>query len=65
MAVRVKVAKSADGFGIDLPSEVAAQIGLMDGSQVDVAVKNGSIILTRSKRRISVEELLDRMTPER
>lgn len=65
MAVRVKVAKSGDGFGIHLPSDMAAQIGLMDGSQVDIDVKNGSIILRRSKRRFSVQELLDQMTPDR
>jgi antitoxin component of MazEF toxin-antitoxin module len=65
MAVRVKVAKSGDGFGIHLPAGIGAEIGLIDGSHVDIDVKNSTIILTRSKRRLSVDELLDQATRAR
>jgi antitoxin component of MazEF toxin-antitoxin module len=53
---------SASGF----PRDVAARAGLTEGARVDIeAADDGRIIITRSRRRFTLDELLAGMIPER
>ena len=66
MAIQVLIAKWANSFGVRVPRDVAARAGLTEGARVDIeAADDGRIIITRSCRRFTLEELLAGMTPER
>jgi len=45
---------------------VAAQTGLTEGAQVDVEARDdGSIVITKAKRRYTLEDLIAGMTPDK
>lgn len=66
MAIQVLISKWGNSLGLRVPRDVAARVGLTEGTRVDVeASDDGRIIVTRSRRRFTLEELLAQMTPER
>lgn len=66
MPVQVQVAKWGNSLGVRVPRDVAARVGLTEGMRVDIdAAPDGRIIISRSRRRFTLDELLVGMTPER
>ena len=66
MPIRVRIAKWGNSLGLRVPRDVAARAGLTAGARVDIeASADGRIIVTRSRRRFTLDELLAGMTPER
>ncbi|HKO10252.1 MAG TPA: AbrB/MazE/SpoVT family DNA-binding domain-containing protein [Alphaproteobacteria bacterium] len=66
MPIRVRIAKWGNSLGLRVPRDVAARAGLTVGARVDIeATRDGRIIVTRSRRRFTLDELLAGMTPER
>jgi antitoxin MazE len=66
MPIQVTVAKWGNSLGVRVPRDIAARVGLTEGARVDIeAGENGRIIITRSRRRFTLDELLAGMTPER
>jgi antitoxin MazE len=65
MATKVQIAKWGNSLGLRVPRDLAARIGLSEGSRVDVEARGGRLIVTKSNRRFTLEELLAGMTPER
>jgi antitoxin MazE len=65
MATQVQIAKWGNSLGLRVPRDVAARLGLVEGSRVDLEAKNDRLIVTKSNRRFTLDELLAQMTPER
>jgi antitoxin MazE len=66
MAIQVQIAKWGNSLGVRIPRDVAARSGLTEGARVDIeAADDGRIIISRSRRRFALEELLAGMIPER
>jgi antitoxin MazE len=66
MPVQVLLTKWGNSLGLRVPRDIAARMGLTEGARVDVeASDDGRIIITRSRRRFALEELLVDMKPER
>jgi antitoxin MazE len=66
MPIQVQIAKWGNSLGLRVPRDVAARVGLTEGARVDVeASDDGRIIITRSRRRFTLEELVAEMTPDR
>jgi antitoxin MazE len=66
MPVQATVAKWGNSLGLRIPRDVAARIGLTEGARVDIeTTDDGRIIVTRSRRRFTLEELVAGMTPDR
>jgi antitoxin MazE len=66
MPIQVQIARWGNSLGLRVPRDIAARVGLTEGARVDIeASDDGRIIVTRSRRRFTHEELLERMTPER
>jgi antitoxin MazE len=66
MPVQVRLAKWEDSLGLRLPSEVTARAGLREGMAVTIeASDDGRIIVTRSRHRFTLEELLAGMTSDK
>lgn len=66
MPIQVQIAKWGNSLGLRVPRDIAARVGLTEGARVDIeASDDGRIIITRSRRRFTLDELLAGMTPER
>jgi antitoxin MazE len=66
MAVQVQIAKWGNSLGLRVPRDVAARAGLTEGARVDVEARgDGAIVITKSKRRFTLEELVAGMTPDK
>ncbi len=66
MPTQVQIAKWGNSLGLRVPRDVAARAGLTEGARVDIeASGDGRIIVTRSRRRFTLAELLRGMTPDR
>jgi antitoxin MazE len=63
---QVQISKWGNSLGVRVPKDVAARAGLTEGARVDIeATEDGRVVISRSKRRFTLEELLAGMTPER
>lgn len=60
------IRKVGDNFALMMSPAILEQVGLAEGSRVEIApVDDGRLVVTRSKRRFTLDELLAGMTPER
>jgi antitoxin MazE len=66
MPIQVQIARWGNSLALRVPREIAARAGLSEGARVDLeAAEDGRVIITRSRRRFTLDELLAGMTPER
>lgn len=66
MPVQSRVSKWGNSLGLRVPREVALRAGLVEGSRVDIeGYPDGRIVVTPSRRRFTIEELVAGMSPER
>ncbi len=64
--IQVQIGKWGNSLGLRVPRDIAARVGLTEGARVDIeACEDGRIIVTRSRRRFTLGQLLEGMTPER
>jgi antitoxin MazE len=65
MPVQLRVTKWGNSLGLRVPKDVAARAGLVEGARVDIeGYEDGRIVVTPSRRRFTLEELLAGMNPE-
>jgi antitoxin MazE len=65
MAVQSRISKWGNSLGLRVPRDVAARAGLIEGARVDIeGFEDGRIIITPSRRRFTIEELVAGMTPD-
>ena len=62
--MRAKLQKWGNGLGLRVPKAVAQQTRLHEGSEVEVTVENGRLVITLVDGDPSLEEMLDRVTDE-
>ena len=66
MPVKSRIRKWGNSLGVRVPREIAARAGLDEGARVDIeGFSDGRIVITPSRRRFTLNELLAGMTPER
>jgi antitoxin MazE len=66
MAVQILLTKWGNSLGLRVPRDIAARMGLTEGARLDIeASDDGRIIITRSRRRFTLDELLAGMTTDR
>jgi antitoxin MazE len=65
MPVQSRVRKWGNSLGLRVPRDIAARAGLIEGARVDIeGFEDGRIVITPSRRRFTIEELVAGMTPE-
>ena len=65
MPVQLRITKWGNSLGLRVPRDVAARAGLGEGARVDIeGFADGRIVITPSRRRFTIEELVAGMTPE-
>ncbi len=63
MATVTQIAKWGNSLGLRLPKAVAREAQVEAGDAVDVSVKNGAIIIRRSRPTYSLAALVGQITP--
>jgi antitoxin MazE len=62
--MQVKISKWGNSIGVRVPKDVAEKLGLKDGTNAELSVEKGRIVIDAKRRQYSLEELLVGMTPE-
>ena len=66
MPVQSRISKWGNSLGVRVPREVAVRAGLGEGARIDIeGYADGRVVITRSRRRFTLDELLAGMTSER
>jgi antitoxin MazE len=63
MATTTQVSKWGNSLGLRLPKSVAREAQLDEGDTVDVAVKDGVIVIRPSRPTYSLAQLVAKITP--
>ncbi len=59
------VAKWGNSLAIRIPQNLAKEINLTEGSEIDLSVVDGTLVIKpRSQKRYSLDELIKEITPE-
>lgn len=60
----VTIRRMGNSLGIIIPKAYLEALGLHEGSKVDLAQDDSALVLTPTKKKYSLEELVAQMTPE-
>jgi antitoxin MazE len=64
LTMQVRVTRWGKGLGVRIPEELAARLGLCKGSRVELTAEAGYLVLSLSRPRYRLADLLVGMTPE-
>jgi antitoxin MazE len=62
--LQVVLARWGNSLGVRIPKEVALRAGLSEGARVEIEADGDRIVITPSRRRYVLADLLHGMTPE-
>lgn len=62
--VTTKVQKWGNSLAVRIPSHIAEQAAIQQGSEIELSVENQSITLKPKKSKPTLEELVSQITPE-
>lgn len=63
--MKTKIAKWGNSLAVRVPQPFAEEVGLEEGTEVDLALDGGRLVLTPTNgRRWSLERLVERITPD-
>ena len=61
--MRTKVQKWGNSLALRIPKPFADEVGLRPNTAVDVSLEEGKLVVSRSQSSISLDELLEGITP--
>ncbi len=61
--MRAKIARWGNSLGLRIPKQIAKDVGLDEGSDVDVRVSGQKLVLAPARREYSLKELVAGITP--
>jgi antitoxin MazE len=62
--MKARIARWGNSLGVRIPSDIAGRVGLTDGDTVEIEAKGDRVVISPTRRRYKLEELLDGMTPK-
>ena len=62
--MKVQVSRWGNSLGVRVPKELAAQAGLTEGASVDISLEGNRIIMSTSRPRYALADLVKGVTPE-
>lgn len=62
--MRAKIQKWGNSLAVRLPKPVAESAALADGSEVELTVENGRLVISPVERELTLDEMLDLVTDE-
>jgi antitoxin MazE len=61
--MRTKIQKWGNSLAVRIPKPIAQDLGITSESDVEMSVQDGTLVLAPARRRYSLEELVDGITP--
>jgi antitoxin MazE len=58
----VKIQKWGNSLGVRIPKAVIDKVNLSENSEVEIESKNGAIVIFPSKKKYSLDSLLEQIT---
>ena len=62
--MKTRISKWGNSLAVRLPKPFVDELGLADGAEVEIVLRDGRIVLTAAGREYGLEELVDGITPE-
>ena len=62
--MKTRISKWGNSLAVRLPKPFTDELGLVEGSDVELTVRNGQLILVAAGREYALEELVDGITTE-
>lgn len=62
--MQVQLARWGNSLGVRIPKDIANRVGLAEGARVDIEAEGDRIVISVSRPRYTLEELLHDITPE-
>jgi antitoxin MazE len=63
--MNARIQKWGNSLGVRIPKSLAQDARIQEGSSVDLCVEEGRLIIApRNKRKYTLKELVDKITPE-
>jgi antitoxin MazE len=62
--MQTQVGKWGNSLAVRLPGAYAKDLGLTEGTQLEVSIIEGALVLRPRKHRYSLDELVAQITPE-
>ena len=59
MVVQTTVKKWGNSFGIRLQKAIAENLNLSEGSEINIEVENGKLVITPAEKEPTLKELID------
>jgi antitoxin MazE len=63
VTMQAAIAKWGNSLAVRLPAQVAREINVIDGSQVDLTIQDGTVMIRAARPRYKLSELLAGMEP--
>lgn len=62
--MKTKIQKWGNSFGVRIPKDIVMKKSLKEGSDVEISLKGGAIVIEPSIDEISLKTLLTKMSPD-
>lgn len=65
--MNIQVGKWGNSFAVRIPSHLAKEMGLKEGTELDLQLESGALVLSHCESKLpvySLDALLDQMTPD-
>ena len=62
--MRSRIARWGNSLAVRIPRDCAAELGLSEGTAVELTVSDRRLVLAPARRKYTLEELVDAITPE-
>jgi antitoxin MazE len=62
--MKARIARWGNSLGVRIPSDIAGRVGLTDGATVEIEARGDRVVISPTRPRYKLEELLDGMTPK-
>ena len=62
--MQTAVTKWGNSLAVRLPRNLASDAGLSHGTPIDLRIQGESLVITRTRKRYKLQDLLEQMKPE-
>jgi antitoxin MazE len=62
--MKARIARWGNSLGVRIPRDIAGRVGLTEGTQVEIEAKGDRVVISPTRPRYRLEDLLVGMTPK-
>ncbi|MEA1651428.1 AbrB/MazE/SpoVT family DNA-binding domain-containing protein [Nitrospirillum sp. BR 11164] len=62
--MQVQISRWGNSLGLRVPKDIASEVGLTEGDRVEMVAEHGRIVISPTRPRYQLADLLAGMTPD-